>query len=103
LNILPALDLRARNDFDDFSCNMGSLSLTLKDLKLTLTSVEMDFLFPLDEDGAPTPRALSLHWPYMESLTLTALPMCLPSGMITLILLSLLPSHAIRCLSYCHF
>ncbi|KAL4760704.1 uncharacterized protein BDW70DRAFT_57114 [Aspergillus foveolatus] len=79
-NILPGLDLLAGKDFDELSLNLRNLSLTLRHLKLSVSAVAMDFLFPLDDSGAPTPEASALHWPYLESLTLEALPMCLPSG-----------------------
>jgi hypothetical protein len=80
LNILPALDLLAGADMDEFSLNMRALSLSLREIKLTMVAVEMDSFFPLDYRGVPTPEGLSLHWPYIESLTLAALPMCLPTG-----------------------
>ncbi|KAL4756052.1 uncharacterized protein BDW70DRAFT_164862 [Aspergillus foveolatus] len=45
-----------------------------------MVAVGLNFLFPLDQTGNPTPEALSLYWPHLESLTLKALSMCLPSG-----------------------
>ncbi|KAL2795577.1 hypothetical protein BJX66DRAFT_301393 [Aspergillus keveii] len=79
-NILPGLDLLAGRDLDELSLNLRNLSLTLRHLKLSVTAVAMDFLFPLDDNCSPTSDTSALHWPYLESLTLEALPMCLPSG-----------------------
>ncbi|KAI9372231.1 hypothetical protein BJX61DRAFT_553086 [Aspergillus egyptiacus] len=79
-NVLPALDLRFGKDFDEFSSSLRRLSVNLQELKLSVAALELDFLFPLNELGAPTPEALSLYWPYLESITLVALPMYTPSG-----------------------
>ncbi|KAL2811965.1 hypothetical protein BJX63DRAFT_397742 [Aspergillus granulosus] len=80
LNALPALDLLSGIKTDELSLNLRTLSLNLKELKLSEVAVELDFLFPLDDAGAPTPGAQKLSWPYLEAIMLHSVPTHLPSG-----------------------
>ncbi|KAL3453168.1 hypothetical protein BJX65DRAFT_302086 [Aspergillus insuetus] len=43
-------------------------------------SVDMDFLFPLDERSNPLPETLSLNWPRLETNALSDVPENIPSG-----------------------
>ncbi|KAL4871000.1 hypothetical protein BDV12DRAFT_207144 [Aspergillus spectabilis] len=70
-NILPALDLRPPNSkIDGLSSTLRLLSCNLRKLKISGMSLDMDFLFPLDDSGNPTSDASSLYWPYLESINL---------------------------------
>lgn len=60
-NMLPALDLLAAKVLGIFLLETAQLPLNHIDLKLTMVAVELDFLFPLDQTGNPTPEALSLY------------------------------------------
>jgi hypothetical protein len=44
-------------------------------------SVDMDFLFPLDERGNPLPESSSLYWPHLETIALNGVAEYTPSGM----------------------
>jgi hypothetical protein len=44
-------------------------------------SVDMDFLFPLDERGSPLPESSSLHWPHLETIAIDGVAEYTPSGM----------------------
>ncbi|RDW93889.1 uncharacterized protein DSM5745_01211 [Aspergillus mulundensis] len=79
-DVLPALNLLPDNKIDALSSSLRNMSLNLKELDLSEVTVELDFLFPLDDAGAPTTDALSLHWPYLETVTLGSVPLYLPSG-----------------------
>ncbi|KAL2802506.1 hypothetical protein BJX63DRAFT_426009 [Aspergillus granulosus] len=80
-NTLPALDLRPANSkIDEFSSSLRLSSCNLRELNLSSMSFNMDFLYPLDDSGSPTSDASSLHWPYLESIVLQAVPGHLPSG-----------------------
>ncbi|KAL4861858.1 hypothetical protein BDV12DRAFT_203583 [Aspergillus spectabilis] len=78
-NTLPALDLRTSN-IDDLSKNLRTLSFNLRELKLEYMCLDMDFLCPLDDSGRPTSEISSLHWPYLETITLESVPEHLPCG-----------------------
>ncbi|KAL3451370.1 hypothetical protein BJX65DRAFT_321310 [Aspergillus insuetus] len=77
-NILPGLNLLG-NDDDLLSANIRQLSLGLKELTLTMTSLGIDFLFPLDETCKPLPN-VGLAWPLLEILEFKDVPYSLPSG-----------------------
>ncbi|KAL2811813.1 hypothetical protein BDW59DRAFT_177063 [Aspergillus cavernicola] len=80
-NTLPALDLRPANSkIVEFSSSLRLSSCNLRELNLSSMSFDMDFLYPLDDSGSPTSDASSLHWPYLESIVLQAVPGHLPSG-----------------------
>ncbi|KAI9372234.1 hypothetical protein BJX61DRAFT_508216 [Aspergillus egyptiacus] len=79
-NTLPALDLRSASKVDELSSGLRILSCNLRELKLSVLSLDMDFLFPLNEDGNPLPTATSLHWPYLETIVLSGVPANLPCG-----------------------
>ncbi|KAL3451515.1 hypothetical protein BJX65DRAFT_304102 [Aspergillus insuetus] len=78
-NTLPALDLRT-SSIDDLSKNLRILSFNLRELKLEYLCLDMDFLCPLDDSGTPTSEISSLHWPYLEIITLETVPDHLPWG-----------------------
>jgi hypothetical protein len=82
-NTLPALYLRSASKVDELSSSLRILSCNLRELNLGVVSLDMDFLFPLDEGGNPLPTASSLYWPYLETIILHAVPVNLPSGMIS--------------------
>jgi hypothetical protein len=80
-NTLPALDLRSANKMDVLSSSLRLFSRNLRELRLSYMSVDMDFLFPLDERGNPLPETSSLHWPRLETIALSGVPENIPSGM----------------------
>ncbi|KAL4739562.1 hypothetical protein BDV11DRAFT_169974 [Aspergillus similis] len=79
-NTLPALDLRFASRVDELSSSLRILSCNLRELNLSVLSLDMDFLFPLDDGGNPLPTASSLYWPYLETIVLSGVPVNLPSG-----------------------
>ncbi|KAL4811361.1 hypothetical protein BDV18DRAFT_155965 [Aspergillus unguis] len=79
-NTLPALDLRSANGIDELSSSLCLFSCKLRELRLSVVSVDMDFLFPLDERGNPLPESSSLHWPRLETIALDGVAEYTPSG-----------------------
>lgn len=73
---------------DIFATELRQLSFRLQELKLSRTSLSLDFLFPLDDDLRPTADAASLWWPNMENLEFDLVPSFLPSGMLLYVLQS---------------
>ncbi|KAL2848771.1 hypothetical protein BJX68DRAFT_276270 [Aspergillus pseudodeflectus] len=79
-NTLPALDLRSAKGIDELSSSLRLFSCNLRELRLRLMSVDMDFLFPLDERGNPLPESSSLYWPHLETIALDGVAEYTPSG-----------------------
>ncbi|KAL3449617.1 hypothetical protein BJX65DRAFT_294636 [Aspergillus insuetus] len=69
-NTLPALDLRSAKGINVLSSSLRLFSCNLRELRLRLMSIDMDFLFPLDKRGSPLPKLSSLHWPHLETIAL---------------------------------
>ncbi|KAL5342237.1 hypothetical protein BJX70DRAFT_386325 [Aspergillus crustosus] len=78
-NVLPANNLLLNHNVDELSTNMRTLSLNLRELKLSEISLAMDFLFPLDDLGAPAPHTSSLYWPFLKIIKLEGVSPALPS------------------------
>ncbi|KAL3470376.1 hypothetical protein BJX99DRAFT_264305 [Aspergillus californicus] len=68
----PALNV-LKTETDTLATSLQSISLVLRELRLTNATLPMDFLWPLDDSR-------TYHWPYLKVLILDEVPPFLPSG-----------------------
>jgi hypothetical protein len=87
-NTLPALDVLSDN-IDTFALHVRSLSLHLRELKISHVAVTSDFFWPLDSQGRAAGCEASLHWPYLETIELDEVSEYLSSGKLLAQLISL--------------
>ncbi|KAL4871035.1 hypothetical protein BDV12DRAFT_164623 [Aspergillus spectabilis] len=80
IECLPGLQLIPDSSIDLFSINLRNLSYQLRELYLELTSVDTDFLCPLNDNNMPSGNTSETTWPYLEKITLDQHPPVLPSG-----------------------
>jgi hypothetical protein len=69
-NAIPAINFLSRDGRDMFAVNLRNLSQNLRELELTKTVIDWDFLFPLDDRDNPMALTSSLYWPYLEIVRL---------------------------------
>ncbi|KAL6228837.1 hypothetical protein BDW75DRAFT_250536 [Aspergillus navahoensis] len=67
------------SDVDALAISLRDLTPILRELRLTLVSLPMDFMCPLDNDGRSTANTTP-HWPNLEQLILDKAPPFLPEG-----------------------
>ncbi|KAL3455860.1 hypothetical protein BJX64DRAFT_294641 [Aspergillus heterothallicus] len=80
IECLPALKLIPDTGIDLFSINLRQVSYQLRELYISATAVDTDFLCPLDNHNMPTSNISAALWPNLEKLTLKQYPPVLPSG-----------------------
>ncbi|GFF79356.1 hypothetical protein IFM47457_04891, partial [Aspergillus lentulus] len=78
-NTLPALNVLS-DKIDKFALDVRSLSLHLRELKISHVAVTSDFFWPLDSQGRAAGCEASLHWPYLKTIEFDEVPDYLSSG-----------------------
>lgn len=87
-NTLPALNVLS-DKIDTFALDVRSLSLHLRELKISHVAVTSDIFWPLDSQGRAAGCEASLHWPYLETIEFDEVPDYLSSGKLLPQLISL--------------
>ncbi|KAJ5520688.1 hypothetical protein N7463_001141, partial [Penicillium fimorum] len=64
---------------DILTINLRDLSTCLRGFKLGCVILSLDFMWPLNDDGHPTPERASLWWPHLETWEACSMPSWSPS------------------------
>ncbi|CAG8008295.1 unnamed protein product [Penicillium nalgiovense] len=69
-----------REGIDSLAINLRDLSTCLREFRVESTTIPLDFMWPLKEDGQPIIDGGSWWWPYLETWEVYYVTPWLPSG-----------------------